>query len=65
MNGIIELTHLMFTYIKTPGSTVPFPDDTTTLDLFCCYFTDEVWDFLVPETNDMFNKLLGSGHTLI
>jgi len=38
-------------YNKTPGSTEPFPDGTASLDLFCRFFTDEVWALLVAETN--------------
>jgi len=41
------------TYIhnKTPGSTEPLSDGTTSLDLFCGFFADEAWDLLVAETN--------------
>ena len=40
-----------YVYNKTPGSTVPIPDGTSSLDIFCRFFTDEVWDLLVTETN--------------
>jgi len=40
-----------YMYNKTPGSTIPIPDDTSSLDLFCRFFTDDVWEFLVTETN--------------
>ena len=35
----------------TRGSNVPYSDDTTAVDLFCSYFTEEVWALLVTETN--------------
>ena len=41
----------IYLYNKTPGSTVPFPDGTTSPDLFSRFFTDKVWDLLVNETN--------------
>jgi len=40
-----------YMYNKTPGSTIPIPDDTSSLDLFCRFFTDDVWELLVTETN--------------
>jgi len=36
---------------KTPGSTVPIPNDTTSLEFFCRFFADEVWELLVIEAN--------------
>ena len=30
---------------------MPIPDGTSSLDIFCRFFTDEVWDLLVTETN--------------
>ena len=38
-------------YTATRGSNVPYSDDTTAVDLFCSYFTEEVWALLVTETN--------------
>jgi len=38
-------------YNKTPGSIVPIPNGTTSLELFYRFFTDEVWELLVTETN--------------
>ena len=39
------------TYTATCGSNVSYSDDTTAVDLFCSYFTEEVWALLVTETN--------------
>jgi len=46
-----EPSSCSYPYQKTPGSTLPFPDGTTKVDLFNRFFTPEVWDLLVSETN--------------
>jgi len=38
-------------YTKVPGSTLTFPDGTTKLNIFFRFFTPEVWNLLVTETN--------------
>jgi len=43
-----SLTLVLNVYYKTPGSIVPIPNGTT---LFSRFFTDEVWELLVTETN--------------
>ena len=40
-----------YQYTKIPGPTIHFTDNTTALYIFTKYFTDEVWDLLVMETN--------------
>ncbi|XP_065915189.1 chimeric ERCC6-PGBD3 protein-like [Dysidea avara] len=47
----IEPTHTKFSYSPTPGPNVRFPPNTRPVDLFYLYFTDDVWDLLVTETN--------------
>ena len=47
----LEPNSYCYQYTKTPGPTLPFTDDTTALDIFSRYFTHEVWDLLVTETN--------------
>ena len=47
----VEPTNTKFTYSPTPGPNVRFPDNTRPLDLFLMYFTDQVWNLLVTETN--------------
>ena len=42
---------LLYDYKEIPGSTIPFENGTTAVSLFCRYFTDEVWNLLVTETN--------------
>lgn len=49
-----------FAYHLTPGPTVHLPDGSTALDLFCNFFTPEVWDLLVNETNRYANTNLSS-----
>jgi len=46
-------SHLLVVILtkKTPGSTLPFPDGTIKVNLFNRFFTPEVWDLLVSETN--------------
>ena len=34
-----------------PGPSSPVDDSASAVDLFCRFFTDEVWDLLVAETN--------------
>ena len=46
-----ELSSLCFNYGLTPGPRIHFRNKITPLELFCKYFTDEVWDLLVTETN--------------
>ena len=46
-----EPQSVLYRYREIPGSTVPFDDDTTAVSLFYRYFTDEVWNLLVTETN--------------
>ena len=41
----------LYNYSETPGSSIPFDSNTTRLDLFYRYFTQEVWDLLATETN--------------
>ena len=43
---------LQFLYTATPGSNIPFSDSTTAVSLFDKFFTEEVWDLLVTETNN-------------
>jgi len=43
---------LQFLYTATPGSNIPFTDCTTAVSLFDKFFTEEVWDLLVTETNN-------------
>ena len=50
----------MYSYKKTPGSPLSFTDNTTPLDIFCHFFTDEVWDLLVTETNRYAQQKLAS-----
>ena len=46
-----EPLSVLYRYREIPGSTVPFDDNTNAASLFCRYFTDEVWNLLVTETN--------------
>ena len=46
-----EPTSLSFNYPHTPGPRVHLGSTLTPSQLFCKYFTDEVWDLLVTETN--------------
>ena len=46
-----EPLSVLYCYREIPGSTAPFDDNTTVVSLFCSYFTDEVWNLLVTETN--------------
>ena len=46
-----EPSSCTYPYINTPGPTLPIPPGTTELDLFYRYFTPEVWNLLVTETN--------------
>ena len=47
----METDDALIRYREIPGSTVPFDDNTSALSLFCRYFTDEVWNLLLTETN--------------
>jgi len=38
-------------YNRTPGSTVQIPNGATSLELFCRFFADEVWELLLTEAN--------------
>ena len=51
-----EPTSYCYSYTKTPGPTTDFSDDTTPLQFFMLFFTDEVWDLLVTETNKYANN---------
>ena len=42
---------LQFPFAATPGSNIPFSNSTTVVSLFDRFFTEEVWDLLVTETN--------------
>jgi len=42
---------LQYVYTATPGSNIPFSDSTTAVSLFDRFFTEEVWDLFVTETN--------------
>jgi len=42
---------LQYVCTATPGSNVPFSDSTTAVSLFDRFFTEEMWDLLVTETN--------------
>ena len=44
-------TSLRYPYTLTPGPSSQLGGSTSSLDLFCCYFTDRIWDLLVTETN--------------
>ena len=46
-----EPSSLCFNYGLTPGPRIHLRNNITPLELFCKYFTDEVWDLLVTETN--------------
>ena len=46
-----EPLSVLYRYREIPGSTVPFDNNTNAASLFCRYFTDEVWNLLVTETN--------------
>ena len=46
-----EPDSLLFTYTGKHGSNVPFTADTSAVDLFYNYFTEDVWALLVTETN--------------
>ena len=46
-----EPSSCTYPYTKTPGPTLPIPSDSTKLDLFYRFFTPEVWELLVIETN--------------
>ena len=48
-----EPLSVLYRYREIPDSTIPFDDNTTAVSLFCKYFTDEVWNLLVIETNCM------------
>ena len=47
----MEPDSVCWNYYLTPGPKRPFHTSTSPLQLFCTFFTDEVWDFLVTETN--------------
>ena len=42
---------MCWNYPLTPGIKGPFPRNISPVQLFCRFFTDEVWDLLVTETN--------------
>ena len=46
-----EPLSVLYHYREIPGSTILFDDNVTAVSLFCRYFTDEVWNLLVTETN--------------
>ena len=46
-----ESNALNYNYNKTPGPTTTASSNVTPLELFSRFFTDEVWDLLVQETN--------------
>ena len=46
-----EPLSVLYHHREIPGSTVPFDESTTAVSLFCRYFSDEVWNLLVTETN--------------
>ena len=46
-----EPDSLLFTYAAKQGSNLPFTADTSAVDLFYSYFTEDVWTLLVTETN--------------
>ena len=51
--SVAEPTSHQFTYTKTPGPTSAAicSGNHTAGDLFCRFFTEEVWDLIVSETN--------------
>ena len=51
--SVAEPTSHQFTYTKTPGPTSAAicSGNQTAGDLFCRFFTEEVWDIIVSETN--------------
>ena len=51
--SVAEPTSHQFTYTKTPGPTSAAicSGNQTAGDLFCRFFTEEVWDLIVSETN--------------
>ena len=46
-----ESNALNYNYNNTPGPTTTAGSDVTPLNLFSRFFTDEVWELLVEETN--------------
>lgn len=46
-----ESNALYYNYHNTPGPTTPAGSDVTANELFSRFFTAEVWDLLVQETN--------------
>lgn len=46
-----EPDSLLFRYAAKHGSNVPYTADTSAVDLFYSYFTEDVWAMLVTETN--------------
>ena len=46
-----ESEALCYTYRRTPGPITSLGSDATPRELFCRFFTDEVWDLMVTETN--------------
>lgn len=51
-----------FSYCKTPGptSSTVVSGNPSALDLFCRYFTDDVWDLVVVETNRYASSIVGT-----
>ena len=46
-----ESSAFCYNYECSPGPTSAFDTNSTVLDVFSKFFTDEVWDLLVTETN--------------
>lgn len=46
-----EPTVVLHEFTQTPGPSSHIDSDSTPRDLFCRFFTDDVWDLLVTETN--------------
>ena len=54
-----EPTSYTLPYSKTPGPTSPNVTPlSTTGDLFCRFFTDQVWDLVMVETNRYANSFV-------
>ena len=53
-----ETSVLCYNYSLTPGAKVQFRNYTSASNLFCLFFTNEVWDLLTTETNRYANTNL-------
>ena len=56
----LEPSSLCHVYTETPGPTSLFTPENTPLQLFSRFFTSEVWDLLVVETNRVAVRVCGN-----